>query len=233
MIHTLAHLVVAGAVSLAGVSRPTAADDQDRLSIALASSSLRMFEAGFWSVGPGTQDDDFVSACLGGIDAPGQLAPMPGEVARGVSNVYLYQADADGSPEDGELVTVALVAVDEANEATLDWFILLLGSDDTAACRRDEFLRAREQDPGSEQIETDVEADAARDLGIGDGSARLDLRIVFSRPGDVRPVHYTHLVGRVGRTLIVLRSATFGSGPFSGFDPQEELAAIAAELGVT
>jgi hypothetical protein len=233
VIHTLAHVVVAGALSLAGVSRPNAVDDQQRVSDALASSSLRMLEAGFWSVGPGTQDDDFVSACLGGVDAPGQLAPVPGEVVRGVSNVYLYQPDADGSPEDGELVTVAIVAVDAGNEATLDWFVVLLGDDDTASCRSDEFLRARELDPDLNEIEATVEADAARDLGIGDGSARLDLHIVFSRPGDARPVRYTHLVGRAGRNLIVIRSATFGAGPFSGFDPEEELAAIAAELAAT
>jgi hypothetical protein len=233
VIHTLAHVVVAGALSLVGLSRPDAVDDQQRVSDALASSSLRMLEAGFWSVGPGTQDDDFVSACLGDVDAPGQLAPVPGEVARGVSNVYLYQPDADGSPEDGELVTVAIVAVDAGNEATLDWFVVLLGDDDTASCRRDEFLRARELDPNLNEIEATVEADAARDLGIGDGSARLDLHIVFSRPGDVRPVRYTHVVGRAGRNLIVIRSATFGAGPFSGFDPEEELAAIAAELAAT
>jgi hypothetical protein len=59
------------------------------------------------------------------------------------------------------------------------------------------------------------------------------LHILFSRPGDIRPVHYTHLVGRAGRNLIVVRSATFGAGPYSGFDPEEELAAIAAELAVT
>lgn len=231
MIAPFAHLAVAGALALAGSSRPAAANDQQRVSDALASSSLRMLESDFWSVGSGTQDDDFVSACLGGVDAPGQLAPMPGERARGVSNVYLHQPDADARPEDGELVRIAVMAVDDANVSGLDWFVVLLGDDDTASCRRDEFLGAVQLDPGTEGLETAVEGDAVADLGIGERSARLDLRITFTRPGSARQLHYAHLVGRVGNTLVVLSVSTFGAGPFSGFDPETELAALVAELG--
>ena len=230
MIGTLPHLVIAAMLSVAG---PTAADDQQRVSDALAASSLRMLQAGFWSVGPGTQDDDFVSACLGGVDAPGRLAPMPGEVARGVSNVYLHQPDSDARRQDGELVTVALVAVDPASASSLDWFVVLLGDDDTAACRRDEFLGAAEVDAGAEGFDAVAVAEATRDLGIGDGSARLDLTITFSRTGTVREVRhvvYTYVVSRVGTTLVVLATATFGDGPFSGLDPEAEVAAIAADL---
>lgn len=190
-----------------------------------------MLESDFWSVGSGTQDDDFVSACLGGVDSPGQLAPMPGELARGVSNVYLHQPDADGRPEDGELVRIAVVAVDAASVSALDWFVVLVGDDDTAACRREEFLGAVELEPSAEGLETVVEGDAVADLGIGERSARLDLRVTFSRPGSARQVRYSHLVGRVENTLVVLSSATFGGGPFSGFDPESEMAALVAELG--
>jgi hypothetical protein len=79
-------------------------------------------------------------------------------------------------------------------------------------------------------LETAVDGDAVADIGIGERSARLDLRITFSAPGSARQVHYTHLVGRSGNTLVVLSSATFGPGPFSDFDPETELAAIVAEL---
>ena len=230
MIGTIVHVAVAGVLALAGVSRPASPDDQQRVEEALASSSLRMLESDFWSVGSGTQDDDFVSRCLGGVDAPGRLDPMPGEVARGVSNVYLHQPDADARPEDGELVRIAVVVVDAASVSALDWFVVLLGDNDTAACRRDEFLAAAALDPGVEGIETAADADAVADIGIGDRSARLDLRITFSRQGSAREVHYTHLVGRVGSTLVVLSSAAFGAGPFSDFVPEAELAAIVAEL---
>jgi hypothetical protein len=209
------------------------ADDQRRVDEVVAASSLRMLESDFWSVGLGTQDDDFVSACLGGVDSPGRLAPMPGEVARGVSNVYLHQPDADARPEDGELVRLAVVVVDAANVSALDWFVVLLGDDETAECRRDEFLAAVELEPGVADLETAVDGDAVADIGIGERSARLDLRITFSAPGSARQVHYTHLVGRSGNTLVVLSSATFGPGPFSDFDPETELAAIVAGLGGT
>ena len=211
----------------------TAADEQSRLDDVLASSSLRMLQAGFWSVGPGTRDSAFVSACLGGVDAPGRLAPMPGEAARAVSNVYLYQPDADRAPEVGELMTVMTVTVGEGFESGLDWFIRLIGDDDTAGCRRDEFLLARANDPGSSGIDATVAADSTPDLGIGDSSARLDMRIVFSRRGDRQPVTYSYFVSRLGRTLVVLRAAWFGAGPFSGLDPQSELGAIVRELALS
>lgn len=229
MIGWVAYLAIA-VLAVPVASRPAAVDEERRVSQALASSSLRMLESGFWSVGPGTQDDAFVSACLGGVDSPGLLAPMPGELARGVSNVYLHQPDADGRPEDGELMTVAVVVVDAANVAALDWFVVLLGDDATAACRRDEYLGAVEIDPGTAGLEIDVVADAVAGIGVGERSARLDLRITFSRPGAARQVGYTHVVGRVGNSLAVLSSATFGPGPVSNFDPGTEMAALLADL---
>jgi hypothetical protein len=229
---TVIRLAVAGVISLAGVARPaTAADDQERIDAALASSSLRLLQAGFWSVGPGEQDGGFVSTCLGGLDAPGRLDQLPGEVARDVSNVYLFQPDAERSPEIGELLTVALITVDESSRDALDWFVLLLGSPETAECRHDEFMRARDDDPGSADVDVQVSVQPLADLGIGDASARVYMGILFSRGGAEQAVRYTFLVSRVDRTLVVVRSARFGNGPVSGIQPQAELAAIVRSLG--
>lgn len=229
MIHTVLNLAVAATFSLAGAaSEPNG--EQERVSDALANSSLRLLRSGFWSVGHGTEDQGFVSACLAGLDSPGRLPPVPGEIARGVSNVYLYQPDAAGRPAVGELVTVSVITVDGANSSALDWFVILLGDDETADCRREEYLRALEVDPGAEGLTTEVEADATRDVGIGDASARLDLVIEFSRGSDVQPVRHAYVVSRTASTVVVLRWAAYGPGPFSGFDAQAEVAAIIAEL---
>ena len=231
MIAPLTRIVTAGVISLTGVAGPaTAGDEQGRIADALASSSLRLLEAGFWAVGPGEQDSAFVSACLGGVDAPGRLALLPGEVARGISKVYLYQPDADGSPQIGELLTVAVFTVDEPNRDTLDRFVLLLGSPDAAECRRDEFLRAQAADPGSAGVEAVVSVEATADLLVGDASSRVDVSILFTRLGDEQPVRYSYLVSRIDRTLVVLRSARFGPGPFSVVDPRAELSAVVETL---
>ena len=57
-----------------------------------------------------------------------------------MSNVFLFQPDAVAQPEVGELVTMSIIAVDEASVESLEWFVLLLGSADTADCRRTEYL---------------------------------------------------------------------------------------------
>ena len=217
-----------GSILVANPSVTAADDEQERIGLAVTSSSLRMLQAGFRAVGPGTRDSGFVSECLAGADSPGRLTPLPGEVARDVSDVYVYQPDSGGAPEVGELLTVAVFAVEEADALALGWFVMLLGHEETAVCRRDELLAAVENDPSSARAR--IETQATTGLAVGDASSRLDVRIVFSREGASQPVTHTFLVSRVGHTLVLLRSARFGAGPFSGFDPQVELAAIASEL---
>lgn len=224
------HAIAAGLIALSGGGAPRAAADQDHIANALAASSLRVLEAGYWSVGPGTRDVDFVSSCLGGLDSPGRLAPLPGETARAVSNVYLFQPDADNAPDVGELLTVAIVAVDVASETSLDWFVLLLGSADTADCRRTEYLSSPEAGAQAGAQAPTVDVVARPNLGRGTASSRLDMNIVFTSEGVQHRVAYSYLVARTDRQLVAMRVASFGEGPFSGLDAAAELAAIIASL---
>jgi hypothetical protein len=221
-----------GATALASGLAPTTAGDgdQDRIGDALSASSIRVLQAGFWSVGPGTRDADFVSSCLGGLDSPGRLAPFPDETARGVSNVYLYQPDADTTPEVGELLTVAVVSVDEASRLGLDWFVLLLGSTNTAECRREEFLAANASGQAQPDVTVAIDAAATPELAVGDAASRLDLHLVFTQGAERNVVTHSYLVARTGRTLVVMRHSTFGAGPFTGLDPVAELGAIVASI---
>lgn len=232
MIHQLANALVVGVLALTGGTALATADetDQDHVADAIAASSIRVLRAGFWSVGPGTRDSDFVSSCLGGMDSPGRLAPFPGETARAVSNVYLYQPDADIAPDEGELLTAAIIAVDGANESSLDWFVFMLGQTDTAECRRDEYLSNPAATAESADGAPTIEVTATPGLGIADESSRLDMDIVFSVASVQHRVAYSFLVARTGRILVVMRVATFGDGPFSGVDAETELAAIVESL---
>lgn len=227
----LANALVVGAVALSSSLAPATSGgtDQDRLSNALAASSIRALQAGFWSVGPGTRDAEFVSGCLGGIDAPGRLPPFPGETARAVSNVYLFQPDGDAAPDVGELLTVAVIAVDDASASSLDWSVFVLGRTDTADCRRTEYLNSPEAASVPDGLPT-VDVTATPDLGIADASSRLDMHIVFTASGTQHRVAYSYLAARLGRMLVVVRLATFGDGPFSGVDAQAELGAIVESL---
>ena len=230
MVAPFGHALAAGLIALASGAAPRAAADQDQVANALAASSLRALEAGYWSVGPGTRDADFVSGCLGGLDSPGRLAPLPGETARAVSNVYLFQPDADNAPDVGELLTVAIVAVDAASESSLDWFVLLLGSADTAECRRTEYLSGPEAGAQAADQAPTVDLVATPDLGAGAASSRLDMHIVFTSDGIQHRVGYSYLVARTERELVAMRVASFGDGPFSGLDAEAELAAIIESL---
>lgn len=230
MIQLLANAFVAGVVTLSGGHALAAAGDQGHIDNALSASSVRLLETGFWSVGPGTRDIDFVSTCLGGLDSPGRLAPFLGETARAVSNVYLFQPDATADPNIGELFTMSIIAVDKANERSLEWFVLLLGSAESADCRRTEYLSNPAVGSEPSDLAPTVDAVATPDLGIGSGSSRLDMHIVFTSAGVQHRVAYSYLVTRTERELVALRIASFGDGPFSGIDAEAELAATVESL---
>ncbi len=230
MIQVLANALVAGFVALSSGLAPAVAGDQDHVDNALSASSIRLLEAGFWAVGPGTRDTGFVSTCLGGLDSPGRLEPFLGETARAVSNVFLFQPDAAAAPDVGELLTMSIIAVDEASEATLESFVLLLGSADTADCRRTEYLSIPAAGAAPSVPAPTVEVVATPDLGVGTGSSRLDMHIVFTSAGVRHRVAYSYLVTRTERELVVLRIASFGDGPFSGIDAEAELAATVESL---
>lgn len=231
MIHRLASAFVVGLVVVSGglSAGATSVDDQGGVDNALAASAIRMLQAGFWSAGPGTRESNFVSGCLGGLDSPGQFPPVEGETARAVSNVYLFQPDAALAPTVGELVTSAVVTVDDAYQPGLDWFVLLIGAQETAECRRTEYLDS--PDVGAADVAPDVEVVATSGLGIADASSRLDMDIVFTTAGVQHRVAYSYLVARSGRALVIVRTATYGDESSSGFDPQVELASIADFVG--
>lgn len=225
----LAGLLAAG-LMVGTVATPDVADDEDRVGDALAESSIRMLQAGLSAAGPGTRDTEFVSGCLGGLDAPGRLPSLPGETARGVSNVYLFRPDAEAAPEVGELFTVAVVAVDEADRPAIDQLVLLLGDPETARCRRMEFLDGADAVTSAADADPVVEVETLPDLGIADASARFDMQIVFTSNGREHRVAYSYLAARAGRMLVLLRLATFGDGRHSGIDAQTELTAIVESL---
>jgi len=203
-------------------------DDQHRIVEALADSSTRMLEAGLWSAGPGTRDAEFVSGCLGGLDVPGRLPPLPGETARGFSDVYLFRPDATSGA--GELLTVAVVAVGEADQPAIEELVLLLGDPATARCRRQELLDGADADTNGGGATPTVEVRTTDDLGVADASARLDLGIVFAGEGAEHRVAYSYLAARAGRMFVLVRLVTFGEGGRSGVDVAVELAAVVDSL---
>jgi len=219
----VAVVALSGVLALAGSTLPPdTSPDTDVAGNVIAAAGERLLALGFASAGPPAADPAAASACLGGLDVPGAVAEFPGETSRAVSDTYAVFETEDT----GEVVTVALFVVEEDNASTLDWPVRRFGNEDTASCKLDEFMTPEVQQ-GPDPV---VDVTATPDLGVGDGSSRLDMTVAVPLDGGATvQFSQTFALARQANVLVVVSHLVAGE-PISEFDPQAELTSVVDSL---
>jgi hypothetical protein len=108
----------------------------------------------------------------------------------------------------------------------LDGFVARLGTEDTAACIAEQPAY---QSLSEEDSTVDSTITNESDLGVGDASARLDVRLVSTYEGSELSFFATFAAARAERSLVLV--AIGGSGRAElDVDPVAELAAMVDAL---
>ncbi|MGH9138151.1 MAG: hypothetical protein ACRD0G_14075 [Acidimicrobiales bacterium] len=217
------------AASVAGPSTP--AEDQQRADDAIAVFSARLDRAGFRSTG--APDEEFVSACLGGLDNPSRLAELAGETARSVSDSWIFVPPDAEVASATEIMSAAVFTVDALNVNPLDDLVALVGSSEAVDCKRAEYLTPPAGPDATfppDMALPVLQFGTATALGPGDESARFDMHVAFEAGGERYTFSYSTLVAVTGRSLVVVWLGFAGDGPYAGVDPQLELAALVVSL---
>jgi hypothetical protein len=208
-------------------------DDQAAADAAVAVFNERLTDAGWTSHGPLMQsapsqgaDQSLFGTCLGGFEQYLDYTDrhFDGETARAVSDDFeLVTGDPD---ESGTAAAVVLTATD-AGVGILDSFVERLGAPETVACVSQLTSFAPTSDAQSSLAAT-VTTDS--DVGVGDSSARLDIRVAMTYQGNELTSSATFAASRLDRSLVVVAVGRSGAAGL-GLDPVAELAAIVATLG--
>jgi hypothetical protein len=239
--------VVLGGAAIASGSSLASSGDQPGADAAVAEFNERMLAAGGYSTGAPDMDpvdpdeaEDFLPAeCVGefgaAIDPGGRF---PGETARAISDDFRFSDEEPASTDpmdalmlDGDTVSAGVIVVDEESEGTLDEFVTIFGSEDTATCLED-FYADMMTDPSLTSDATEVtlpeftfDVATESDLGIGDASARFTLSIESADFGSGT----TAWVARTGRSLAFVGITSQGE-QVSDIDGQAELEALVDAL---
>lgn len=226
------------------------ADDQSAADAATAAFNDRMTEAGGVSSGPtditevppeDLEEDDIGMECFNaaalGLDAGGR---MEGETARSFSDDFTFASDEPESTDPAEMyvadedtVSAAVITVDGDHGADIEELVDQLGSGESAQCLEDAFMADATASEGTDVApsvpEYIVEITAESDLGVGDASALLTLRIA-SEAEDFSYEYTTAIyVARVDRTMAFVTIDT-GAESVSDVDGQAELEALVDAL---
>ena len=245
--------LVAAVTGFGMLALATSADDQATADAAIVAFSERMTAAGWESRGPTELDeesanDDLFSACqqeLAGVQSV-FTGEFEGETAQNYSDEFVFVPEG-GQPAttetfafsaDGEFAAAFVVSVDDDHRAELDKLVEMIGSPELVACIEQSI--AEDMAPDSSTATSDallepsfeytIENEA--DLGVGDSSASLNIAFGSDIMGEPFQFDTTLYFAQVDRTLVgVLTGSSGDAEPTSGFDPVEELTALAEDVG--